>query len=123
MNAAVEDALSKFSAGEPEKTAPALAEGLRQTLALIKQVDESGLAPAAKYNVRHELEIKRVQFNDALAEALATLVICKGCAGEWNRIRLCCCLWEIRRRSGLRFRAEVQGECAGGESEFNAGDT
>ncbi len=71
MNEAVEDALSRFSAGEPEKTAPALAEGLRQTLALIKQVDESGLAPAAKYNVRHELEIKRVQFNDALAEALA----------------------------------------------------
>lgn len=70
INAAVEDAIGKFSATEPEKTAPALASGLKETIALLDQLEKSNLSDESKFDVRHELEIKRVQFNNALAEAL-----------------------------------------------------
>ncbi|MBV9081894.1 MAG: PIG-L family deacetylase [Acidobacteriaceae bacterium] len=74
INASVEEATSKFSAAHPEMTAPALAAGLKATIALIDRLNKSNLPEDAKYNVRHELEIKRVQFNDALAEALGLSV-------------------------------------------------
>ena len=70
VNQDVEEALSKYSAQQPEATAPALAKGLLATMKLLDAVSKSGLSEDAKYNLRHELEIKRVQFNDALAEAL-----------------------------------------------------
>ena len=70
INGAVEEAISKFSAVKPETTAPALASGLKATVALISAVKNSQLPELGKYNVNHELEVKRVQFNDALAEAL-----------------------------------------------------
>lgn len=70
INASVEEAMQNFSAPHPEKTAPALANGLKETVALLGELDKSSLSAESKYNVRHELEIKRVQFNDALAEAL-----------------------------------------------------
>ncbi len=70
INAAVEDATAKFSAIKPDATAPALATGMKATSALIDAVNKSNLPEMAKYNVTHELQVKRVQFNDALAEAL-----------------------------------------------------
>jgi LmbE family N-acetylglucosaminyl deacetylase len=70
VNTAVEDAISKYSAQQPEATAPALARGLKATTELLDAVGKSGLSEDAKYNVRHELQIKRAQFNNALAEAL-----------------------------------------------------
>jgi len=70
INAAVDEAMSKFSATQPDRTAPALATGLKETVALLDAVSKSSLSDDAKYNVRHELEVKRVQFNNALAEAL-----------------------------------------------------
>jgi LmbE family N-acetylglucosaminyl deacetylase len=74
INASVEDAIAKFSAVRPEASAPALASGLKETIALLEKLDASSLQADAKadakYDIRHELEIKRVQFNDALAEAL-----------------------------------------------------
>lgn len=70
INASVEEAIANFSAPHPEKTGPALANGLKQTIALLAEVEKSNLSAESKYNLRHELEIKRVQFNDALAEAL-----------------------------------------------------
>ena len=74
MNAAVEEAMAKFSAQKPDASAPALARGLAATTKLIDAVSKSGLSEDAKYDVRHELEIKRAQFNDALAEALGLSV-------------------------------------------------
>ena len=70
MNAAVEEAIAKFSATEPDRTAPALASGLKGVVLLIDEVEKSSLSEQEKYDVGRELEIKRVQFNDALAEAL-----------------------------------------------------
>ncbi len=70
INGAVEKAIAEFSAAQPERTAPALATGLQETLALLDAVAKSNLTEESKYDVRHELEIKRAQFNNALAEAL-----------------------------------------------------
>ncbi|QOY91324.1 PIG-L family deacetylase [Paludibaculum fermentans] len=74
MNAAVEEAMAKFSAVKPEATAPSLAAGLKDTVALIAAVEKSGLDAESKYNVLHELRIKQVQFNNALAQALGLAV-------------------------------------------------
>ncbi|HEX4166964.1 MAG TPA: PIG-L family deacetylase [Bryobacteraceae bacterium] len=70
INASVEEATQNFSAPHPEQSAPALATGLQKTISLLAQIDRSRLSDNARYNIRHELEIKRVQFNNALAEAL-----------------------------------------------------
>jgi len=71
INSTVEDAIHQFSADHPEKVAPSLARGLKATEALLEQVGASNLADDAKYDLAHELEVKKTQFNDALAEALA----------------------------------------------------
>ncbi len=70
LNSLVEQAMKQFSAQDPAKIAPVLAEGWNATSALIKQVASSNLTPEAKYDVTHELKVKQAQFNTALAEAL-----------------------------------------------------
>lgn len=74
INGAVEDAIAKFSAANPERCAPALAAGLKATIALLDQVARSGLSDDSKYGLRDELEIKRAQFNNAIASALGLSV-------------------------------------------------
>jgi LmbE family N-acetylglucosaminyl deacetylase len=66
----VEQALTAYAIAAPEKTAPFLRDGLRATDALIAQVEASGLTAQEKYDLLHELRVKRVQFNDALVQAL-----------------------------------------------------
>ena len=75
INGDVEDAMAKFSALHPEAIAPQLASGLKRTVALIQAVQNSGLSADAKYDIVHELNVKRAQFNDALAEALGISVL------------------------------------------------
>ncbi|MFL6415316.1 MAG: PIG-L family deacetylase [Bryobacteraceae bacterium] len=70
IHADVQKAISAFSATEPDRSAPALAAGLKETIALLGAIDSSRLTESQKSDVRHELEIKRVQFNNALTEAL-----------------------------------------------------
>ena len=70
INSDVEQAMSQFSAVQTEKAAPALAEGLKATNALIEQVQTNNLSEQAKYDVLHELRVKQAQFNNALALAL-----------------------------------------------------
>jgi hypothetical protein len=70
INSAVEQAISEFSGAHPERVAPALATGLKETIALLDAVEKSGLSDDSKYGIHKELEIKRVQFNNALAESL-----------------------------------------------------
>src|SRR6202041_1942044 len=53
-----------------EKIAPMLADALKQTDSLLKEVEAANLPNEAKQNVLHELRIKRVQLNNALALAL-----------------------------------------------------
>jgi LmbE family N-acetylglucosaminyl deacetylase len=81
----VEQAVKVYAIAAPEKTAPFLRDGMRATDALIAQVETSGLTAQEKYDLLHELRVKRVQFNDALVEAL-----------------------------GLKLRAQVAGPGGGG---------
>ena len=70
MNADVERAIDEFSAVHPERIAPRLADGLKTTMALLDRLSKSNLSEDVKYDIAHELRIKRAQFNNALAEAL-----------------------------------------------------
>jgi LmbE family N-acetylglucosaminyl deacetylase len=74
INADVERALDQFSAAHPDKVAPLLASGLKGTIALLDRLSKSNLSEEAKYDIAHELNIKRAQFNAALAEALGIAV-------------------------------------------------
>ncbi len=87
VNAAVEEAIAKYASQQPEATAPALAKGFTAVTKLLDAVGKSNLSEEAKYDIGHELQIKRAQFNDALAEALG-LSIAANVAPEWNRNRL-----------------------------------
>jgi LmbE family N-acetylglucosaminyl deacetylase len=74
ITALVERAIDQFSVASPEKSAPALAAGLKATQELIQRVESSSLPATAKMDVLHELQIKRVQFNEAIVQALGLSV-------------------------------------------------
>ncbi len=67
-------AAKAFSPDAPEKCAPELRDGLKALDSLIAKVGASGLPAVEKTNVLHELRVKRVQFNDALTQALGLRV-------------------------------------------------
>jgi LmbE family N-acetylglucosaminyl deacetylase len=71
-----------FSADAPERCAPELRDGLKAVDVLITKVNASGLPAVEKANVLHELRVKRVQFNDALVEALGLRVEARLIAGD-----------------------------------------
>jgi LmbE family N-acetylglucosaminyl deacetylase len=70
INGLVEQAMHNYSIGDPSAIAPMLADGMAATDRLIDQVKSSTLSGDAKYNVLHELDVKHLQFNDALALSL-----------------------------------------------------
>jgi LmbE family N-acetylglucosaminyl deacetylase len=70
INMLVERAMNEFSADHPEKVAPVLAEGLKETNALVVQISSSNLSEQAKYDVLHELTVKQEQFHHAIVGAL-----------------------------------------------------
>jgi LmbE family N-acetylglucosaminyl deacetylase len=70
INSRVEEAMRVFSAQQPDRVAPDLAVGLKETRALIQRVESSQLSDDSKYNVLHELRVKENQFNEALCDAL-----------------------------------------------------
>jgi LmbE family N-acetylglucosaminyl deacetylase len=70
INALVEQAIQNYSIGAPEKIAPVLARGLVETEALMKQIQQKPLPEDARYNMLHELGVKKVQFNTALCQSL-----------------------------------------------------
>jgi LmbE family N-acetylglucosaminyl deacetylase len=74
LNGLVESSIADFSVAQPEKVAPRLGEGWKLTEELMQQVKASQLSDEDKYNVTFELEIKKAQFNNALAQALGLSV-------------------------------------------------
>jgi LmbE family N-acetylglucosaminyl deacetylase len=70
INSSVERAMAGFSINDPEKIAPLLAEGLKDTNALITEVGGSRLSERAKYDVTHELRAKQEQFQRGIVLAL-----------------------------------------------------
>jgi LmbE family N-acetylglucosaminyl deacetylase len=75
INALVEKAITDFSAQNPQTVARTLAEGLKSTRELMEKVSGSNLSGDAKYDVTHELQIKKSQFENALSEALGVSVL------------------------------------------------
>jgi LmbE family N-acetylglucosaminyl deacetylase len=65
-----EEAFSQFALDRPAASAPALAEGLKATRALLDQVRKSQLAEPGKADILFELVQKDRQFQTALALAL-----------------------------------------------------
>lgn len=65
-----DDASNQYSPSRPAGIAPALADGLKATRALIEQVRASSLAEPGKSDVLFELEKKEPQFKRALILAL-----------------------------------------------------
>jgi len=70
IDAQVVQAMRDFSLDHPEKLAPSLANGLRETNALAAKVSASQLSEETKYNILHELTIKQEQFQQAVIESL-----------------------------------------------------
>jgi LmbE family N-acetylglucosaminyl deacetylase len=70
LTADVDQAMQQFDARHPGAIAPILADGAKENLALISQVEHSALSADARYDVLHELHVKEAQFNTALAESL-----------------------------------------------------
>ena len=67
----VEKAIATFDAKQPAKIAPLLGDGLGVLDELIAQVEaQHGVVERERYDVLHELRVKRVQFNEALVDAL-----------------------------------------------------
>jgi len=66
----VEQAVGVYKIAAPEKTAPFLHDGLKANDELIAKVEASGLTAREKYDLLHELRVKRMQFNDAIVQAL-----------------------------------------------------
>lgn len=75
LSATVDKAWNAFTASEPWKIAPMLADGLAQTNQLLAELAQSHLPAAARYNMTFELTVKQRQFNQALIEALGLNVV------------------------------------------------
>ncbi|HEY0794420.1 MAG TPA: PIG-L family deacetylase [Acidisarcina sp.] len=75
LNKLVEQAIAKFDPADPAKVAPLLASGIAKSDALLSAIADSRLDAAAKYNMTHEIAIKRREFNDALQQALGIQVL------------------------------------------------
>ncbi|MBV8828351.1 MAG: PIG-L family deacetylase [Acidobacteriaceae bacterium] len=86
----VAQAVQAFSAKAPDRCAPPLREGLSALDQLISTVESPSLPEQEKADVLHELRVKRVQFNDALVEALGLRVEARI---EGRRPRDCSTVW------------------------------
>lgn len=75
IEALVAQASSSFDPTNPAKSAPALSKGLAQTVALLADIHASTLPADARYNMEHELGIKRDQFNQALNDSLSVSLL------------------------------------------------
>jgi hypothetical protein len=66
----VSNATQAFLSGKPTAVDSELAEGAKQTEALLVRIEQSHLSADAKYDLNFELHVKQRQFNDALISAL-----------------------------------------------------
>lgn len=66
----VNGATQAFTSGKAAEVDSELAEGAKQTEALLTRIEQSDLSADVKYNLKYELQVKQQQFNDALVSAL-----------------------------------------------------
>jgi hypothetical protein len=69
IDARAAEAQRLFNPAQPELTAKPLVQGLQLLNELIRDAAIDQLPPIEKFNVLHELRVKRLQFNDALTLA------------------------------------------------------
>jgi LmbE family N-acetylglucosaminyl deacetylase len=76
VSALVEQAMSEFSATQPERIAPRLAEGLAQITALRREVESINrpMGLEQRFDVVEELSMKQRQFQQAIVAALGVSV-------------------------------------------------
>jgi LmbE family N-acetylglucosaminyl deacetylase len=77
INSLVEKAIHDFSPQHPDALAPTLAAGLKATGELIDRVAGSNLSQESKYDVTHELALKKAQFEKALSQSLGISVVAR----------------------------------------------
>jgi LmbE family N-acetylglucosaminyl deacetylase len=70
LDSRVTEATSAFGSAQPLAVSKALAAGLKETDALLSQLEAASLTAKQKYDVAFELRVKRQQFNDALVASL-----------------------------------------------------
>jgi LmbE family N-acetylglucosaminyl deacetylase len=70
MDRAITHAYWGYTPAVPDRIVPDLVEGDRATQSLLQAVENSGLTADSKADLEHELNIKLVQFNTALVEAM-----------------------------------------------------
>ena len=70
LNGTVEEAIAKFDATHPAAIAPVLARTISQIDGLLAKVESSSLSAEAKYNMAHELHVKRHEAETTLSDAL-----------------------------------------------------
>jgi LmbE family N-acetylglucosaminyl deacetylase len=75
INGLVEKSMNDFSAEHPERITPDLTAGLKAANDLIDKVGASSLSDDSKYDITHELKVKQVQFQNAIAESLGISVL------------------------------------------------
>ena len=85
INTLVEQAIQNYSINAPEKIAPLLAHGLVETEALMQQIQQKPLPEDARYNMLHELGVKKVQFNTAITQALGLSIEAVVSNGDGSR--------------------------------------
>lgn len=74
LAATVADASAHFSPADPSGIAPTLAKGLTETDAMLKELDAASLPADAAYNMKHELSVKKQQFQQTLADSLGLMM-------------------------------------------------
>jgi LmbE family N-acetylglucosaminyl deacetylase len=70
IQATVDRAVNEMSFSRSERIAPLLAQGLKDTNALVARVSASGLPEQTKHDVLHELRVKQEQFQRAIVQSL-----------------------------------------------------
>jgi LmbE family N-acetylglucosaminyl deacetylase len=82
IDTSIANAQAAFTADHPEGTAPRLREAFLLLDGLIKEVEKSALPAQQKFDVLHELRVKRVQCNDALILAHGLTLEAKVASGQ-----------------------------------------
>ncbi len=114
VDAKIAEAQKLFDPAKPEAVAPALHEALVVLDRLLADTEKSGIAKTGKFNVLHEIRVKRVQLNDALVLAYGITVteIAQGSAYQAGQSK-----FEVKEEIHQRPTLPLEALYAGWESD------
>ncbi len=118
LDETVKKAAAEFDRANPAKSAPVMRDGLAQVDALIAGVQAArGVEERERYDVLHELRVKRVQFNDAVVMALG-LEMRAGVAAKGDGAVIGS---EVQLTPGSSYVVETKLTGAGTKVQFTGG--